>query len=180
MRTICPAIRAGLPTLFLALTLAAPVAHAQFSLSNRRAPSFSLSDSNMQQHDILDFRGKWLLLDFMRTDCPHCKMLSKVLEAVKIRYAGKVALLSIVLSPPENASTVDKYIAENRVTSPIVFDMGQVAISYFRATPAHPSFDTPHLFAIDPNGLIVHDWTQTGVEEPGFMPQLDGILSGRK
>ena len=39
-------------------------------LSNRRAPSFSLPDSAMRQHDILDYRGSWLLLDFMKTDCP--------------------------------------------------------------------------------------------------------------
>jgi len=40
-------------------------------LSGRRAPSFSLPDSKLKQHDILDYRGKWLLLDFMQNDYPH-------------------------------------------------------------------------------------------------------------
>ena len=37
----------------------------------------------MRQHDILDYRGSWLLLDFMKTDCPVCKQLSMDLEGVK-------------------------------------------------------------------------------------------------
>ena len=41
-------------------------------LAGRRAPSFSLPDSKLVQHDILDYRGKWLIVDFMKTDCPHC------------------------------------------------------------------------------------------------------------
>jgi len=37
-------------------------------LSGRRAPSFALPDSNMKSYDILDYRGRWLLLDYMKTD----------------------------------------------------------------------------------------------------------------
>ena len=71
---------------------------ASLSLSGRRAPSFSLPDAKLAQHDILDYRGHWLLLDFMKTDCPHCKELSKKLEGVKGRYGGKVAVLSILIA----------------------------------------------------------------------------------
>ena len=150
---------------------------ATLSLSGRRAPSFTLPDSKIQPHDILDARGHWLLLDFMKTDCPHCKELSKKLEGVKARHGGKVEVWAIVVTPPENQNTVAKYIAEVKVTSPILFDYGQVAVNYFRATPSTQSFDTPHLFAIDPNGMIVHDWGMTAVEAPGFLPELDQFLN---
>lgn len=146
-------------------------------LSGRRAPSFSLPDSRLQEHDILDSRGHWLLLDFMKTDCPHCKELSKKLEGVKRRYGTKVEVLAIVVTPPENQNTVAKYIAEIKMTSPILFDYGQVAVNYFRATPQNQSFDTPHLFAIDPNGTIVRDWGMAGVEAPGFLAELDQVLN---
>jgi peroxiredoxin len=149
---------------------------ANQGLSGRRAPSFSLPDARLQQHDILDYRGKWLLLDFMKTDCPHCKELSKKLEGVMARYGGKVGVLSIVL-PPDNQQTVVRYAAETRTTSPIVFDSSQVAVAYFKATPQTPGFDTPHLFAIDPNGMIVRDFGQAAVEAPGFLGELDQLFN---
>jgi hypothetical protein len=99
------------------------------------------------------------------------------LEGVKGRYGAKVEILSIVVTPPETQATVAKYAAEVKSSSVFVFDQGQVAITYFRATPANPTFDTPHLFAIDPNGMIVRDWGMAGVEAPGFLSELDQLLN---
>ena len=132
----------------------------------------------MQQHDILDYRGSWLLLDFMNTDCPVCKQLSMKLETVKKKYGAKVAVLAIVITPPENQTTVGKYVAETKITTPIVFDSSQVAISYFKATPQNPAFDKPHLFAISPTGMIVKDWGQAGRESPAFLGELDQLIAG--
>jgi peroxiredoxin len=154
--------------------IAQPLANQ--GLAGRRAPSFSLPDVRLQQHDILDYRGKWLLLDFMKTDCPHCKELSKKLEGVMGKYRGKVEVLGVVL-PPDNQQTVSRYIMETKITSPIVFDSSQTAIPYFKATPSTPGFDTPHLFAIDPNGMIVKDWGQAAVESPGFLGELDQLFN---
>ena len=157
-----------------------PLNSQALGLSGRRAPSFSLPDSTMKQHDILDYRGRWVLLDFMRTDCPNCKALSQTLEGAKARFNGKAAVLSVVLTPPENQQTVAKYISENKITSPIVFDMGQVAITYFKATPATPSFDTPHLFAIDPSGTIARDWDYSKIENGAFLKELDQLMAAKK
>jgi thiol-disulfide isomerase/thioredoxin len=162
----------------LTIVFAAALTLSAQGLTNRRAPSFSLPDSAMQQHDLLDFRGSWLFLDFMKTDCPACKQLTIKLEGVKKKYGAKVAVLSIVITPPETQVTVSKYVAETKTTSPIVFDLSQVAISYFKATPQNPAFDTPHLFAINPAGTIVKDWSQGGVEAPGFLGELDQLIAG--
>ena len=70
-----------------------------------------------------------------------------------------------------------KYVAENKITSAFLFDQGQVAVTYFRATPQNPAFDTPHLFAIDPNGMIVRDWNQAAVDAPGFLAELEQVLN---
>ncbi len=152
------------------------------SLSGRRAPSFSLPDSTLTQHDILDYRGHWLLLDFMRTDCPHCVALSKVLESVQKQFGAKVAILSIVTSPPETTATVAKYQAANKVTTPIVFDLSQTAMAYFKATPTTAGFDTPHLFVIDPKGQIVRDWSDTDqtkeiLEGAGLAKELQALMA---
>ena len=159
--------------------LMAAVALSGQSLSNRRAPSFSLPDAGLKQHDILDYRGNWLLLEFMETNCPKCKELSIKLEDAKKKYGAKVGILSIVLTPPETQATVAKYIAETKMTTPIVFDSSQVAIAYFKATPQNPSFDSPHLFAINPGGMIVKDWAQPATVGLGFLADLDQLISGQ-
>ena len=147
------------------------------SLSGRRAPSFALPDSTLKAYDILDYRGRWLLLDFMKTDCPACKALTKTLEGLKTRLGAKVAVLSVV-EPPENTATVAKYISETKTTIPIVFDSSQTAIFYFKATPQRPSFDTPHLFAIDPNGMIVQDWPEGALGSLSFPDEVAQLVKG--
>ncbi len=170
---------------FLAAFLAATaLVTAQGYYSNRRAPGFALPDSNFKRYDLQDYKGKWLLLDFMKTDCPHCVALTKVLEKAKLKYGQKIAVLKIVIAPPENQATVGKYITDNKVTSPIVFDQGQVAASYFNATPQKSSFDTPHLFIIDPNGKIVQDFghsdqTHDVLEGEGLFKEMDGLFAGK-
>jgi peroxiredoxin len=164
------------------LLLAASLCSAQ-GLSNRRAPSWNLPDGNLKHYDLLDYRGKWLLIDFMITNCPHCKSLSSVLEKVQSKYGAKAAVVSITVTPPENQTTVGAYIKDNKLTTPILFDMGQVAAIYLMISPQKPSFDTPHLFVIDPKGNIVRDWaysdaTKDLMEGPpaALFKQLDSLI----
>src|SRR4029079_18077511 len=112
----------------LMLVVSAALALSAQGLTNRRAPSFSLPDSALRQHDILDYRGSWLLLAFTETNCPKCKELSIKLEAAKQKYGSKLGVLSIFISPPETQATVAKYVAETKMTTPVLFDSSQVAI----------------------------------------------------
>jgi len=154
-----------------------PKAISQRGLSGRRAPSFALPDTKMIQYDILDYRGRWLILEYFKTDCPHCRDLTKVLDALKTRLGARVAMLSIVV-PPDNTATVGKYIAETKTSIPVLFDTGQTAMWYFKATPQRPSFDSPHVFAINPQGMIVRDWNQSDTEAAGFAAQVEATVGG--
>ena len=59
-------------------------------------------------------------------------------------------------SPPETTVTVAKYTAENKMTSPIVFDQSQVGHGVLQGHADQlASIDTPHLFVINPEGKIV-------------------------
>jgi len=147
-------------------------------LINRRAPSFSLPDSALKQYDILDYRGSWLLLGFIGTGSADSKEFSKKLETVKAKHGSKVGILSVLISPPETQATAAKYVSETKITTPILFDSGQVAIAYFKATPQKPTFDQPHLFAINPSGLIVKEWSQAAIQAPGFMGELNQLIAG--
>jgi peroxiredoxin len=146
-------------------------------LSGRRAPSFTLPDSKMKSYDILDYRGRWLVLDYMKTDRPASKPLTKALEQLKARLGAKVAILSIVL-PPDNTATAASYVRETKTTIPMLFDSGQTGMWYFKVTPEHPQFDSPHLFVINPQGMLVGDWNQLDIEHGGYMPKLEALLAG--
>jgi peroxiredoxin len=146
--------------------------------SSRRAPGFSLPDTNFKRYDLQDFRGKWLLIDFMLTSCPHCTELAHTLEKVKAAKGDRIAILEVVL-PPDTTATVTKFVSENKVTVPVLFDQGQMAASYFDATPAKAEFDTPHLFIIDPNGSIVRDYgheDEIHLEPANLMKELDELM----
>lgn len=154
---------------------------ASGELSNRRAPGFALPDSNYQHsYDLQDYRGKVLLIDIMKTDCAHCMLLSTTLESVKAKYGDKVGILSVVL-PPESPENVLNYIAKNKVTTPIVYDQGQMTISYFNAKPGQGRIDTPHLFIIDKNGMIRNDFSYSErdkaiFEGPRLFQEIDKLL----
>src|SRR5579859_7200172 len=104
-------------------------------LSNRRAPGFSLPNSDYSHfYDLQDYRGKVVIIDIMATTCPHCNLLSTTLEKVKDKFGDKIQILSVVL-PPDNQETIRKYVATNKITVPILCDQGQMTISYFNARP---------------------------------------------
>ena len=90
----------------------------------RRAPGFSLPDVKLQQHDLADYRGKVVFVDFIQTSCPACLQLSKALEEVKAKFGDKVAVVSIV-NPPENQTTVARYLGAYKFTSVVLFNCGK-------------------------------------------------------
>src|SRR5262245_31699045 len=106
---------------------------ADGELSNRRAPGFALPETGNKLHDTQDYRGKILIVDFMQVSCPHCTVFSSILEQAKVKYGKRIAILSIV-NPPSDQKGVADYIAKNKITTPILFDCGQVAFSYLKPT----------------------------------------------
>ena len=163
-------------TIIAALLCAAALSAADAS---RRAPGFSLPDSKLQQHDLADYRGKVVILEFMQTGCPHCAAFNTVLSQVERKYGDRVAILGIV-NPPTDMNGVNAYIVANKITHPMLFDTGQVAYSYLRSG----TFDVPHVYLIDANGAIREDFgyspaTREIFEGEGLFPHLDAML-GKK
>src|SRR3569833_1963795 len=134
-----------------ALLLCSFALYGAGELSHRRAPGFSIVDASQQQHDLADYRGKYVILDIMQTSCEHCIKFGEILEKVAIKYRGKVQPLSLVL-PPDNISLVQHYIKTHNVTIPVLFDCGQVAASYLKLGPSNPRVFFPHAFLINPEG----------------------------
>jgi peroxiredoxin len=142
--------------------------------SNRRAPGFSLTDSHFQQHDPQDYKGKVLVLDFMQTQCNVCMRLADMLVQVKSKYGDKIAVLSI-MTLPDTFETADKFASAHKIPWPMLFDSGQVMMSYLKATPANPTVHFPHLFIVDGDGTIRYDFE--GLEDSGeISAEIDKLL----
>jgi peroxiredoxin len=145
--------------LFFAAALALQAAG---ELSNRRAPGFALPDSNINYHDLADYRGKIVLVDLIKTSCPVCNSSHKIMEAVRQKYPDKVTILTIVPASEDNANTVRQFVATNSVKTPVLFDCGQAMASYLKLTPQKSNIGLPHLFLVDANGMIRNDWEYVG------------------
>lgn len=164
------------------VALAAPSAAG--SLSGRRAPGFSLPDSKMRQHDLQDYRGKLVLIEIMQTTCPHCRTFAGILEQVNAKYAGRVAILTVVV-PPDTVDTVQAFIGQYKITTPVMFDCGQMSASYMMVTPERSQVSFPHLFLIDRKGMIVDDYgyaaeTKEIFEGKGLFAILDRLLGAAR
>jgi len=153
-------------------------------LSNRRAPGFSLMDSSGKQLDLQDYRGRIVLVDIMLTNCPHCRTFAKTLDRVRAKYGDRVMVLSVV-NPPETQATVGQFLRDMQPSYPVLFDCGQMAISYLKVTPQNPGVDVPYLFIIDGNGWIVNDFgyaeeTESIFEGQALFKELDRLLAAKK
>ena len=131
---------------------------------------------SLQQHDLYKYRGKVVLLNVMKTDCPHCRSFSKNLARVEDKYEPLIKVIDIVI-PPDNQNTVQRYLIANGLSQLVLFDCGQVAASYLKITPENPQFDTPHFFVIDQQGWIQEDYGYNALNNSIFQGEgLDKII----
>ncbi len=148
--------------------------------TGRRAPGFALPDSKMAVHDLADYRGKVVILNFMATNCPLCLQFTDVLNKAKEVYGDKIAILAVANAKTDNTDTVGRYLVAHNVKYPVLFDEGQMAYSYFLKL----TFDNPSIFIIDGDGMIRNDFgysafTRNLFEEKGFFAEIDRVLNAR-
>ena len=163
------------------LALFSVAATAQQNIfQSRRAPGFSLPDQKMKQHDLQDYRGKVVVFDFMRTDCPRCQALTPLLEQLKGKYGEKLQVLAVVpANGVDNMQTVAKYAAQHKATSPFLFDCGQMSASYLQITPQNPSIHLPTVIVVDKVGMIrasITDETPGGFTLQSLTAAVDPLM----
>ena len=148
--------------------------------AERRAPGFSLMDAKGDWHDLADYRGKPVLLAMIQTTCPHCAAFAETLERMQQKYGDKVAVLALVV-PPDTLDKAKDFAAGHKITYPILFDVGQVCMSYVR----NPKLQFPRLYIIDRDGMIVADDEYSPLnmavfEGNGLNPILDRLINGSR
>ncbi|NCW26489.1 MAG: thioredoxin family protein [Betaproteobacteria bacterium] len=123
------------------------------------APDFTLTDSKGTSHKLSDFRGKFVVLEWLNHECPFVKKHYSGGDMQKLQkeYTAKgVVWLSIISSAPgkqghrtgpqAEADTKDKNAAPTAV---LLDPSGEVGKKYDAKT-------TPEMFVLDKEGKILY------------------------
>ncbi len=142
----------------LALLVAAGTAVAAPQVG-QPAPEFTLTDSNGQSHNLSDFKGKFVVLEWLNHGCPFVKKHydGGNMQGLQKEYTGKdVVWLSIVssapgkqghMSPEETNKTKEE--KGSAATAILIDEDGTVGKLYDAKV-------TPELYVINPEGVLVY------------------------
>jgi peroxiredoxin len=151
MRNLC--------LVFGILTLSAGAALAGGEVG-QSAPDFSLPDTNGQTHQLSQYKGKWVVLEWYQPDCPFVKKHygSGNMQALQKEFTAKgVVWLSIDSSAPgeEGNYPADKLnqiaTSQGAARTALLLDPeGKVGHDYGAKT-------TPDMYIINPEGKLVYE-----------------------
>jgi len=123
------------------------------------APAFTLTDSNGQSHRLSDFKGKFVVLEWLNHGCPFVvkHYESGNMQNLQKEYTGKdVVWLSIASSAPGkqghmSREETNKTKAEkgSAATAVLLDEDGTVGKLYDAKV-------TPELYVINPEGVLVY------------------------
>ena len=142
----------------LALLLISGIAFAAPKVGEM-APNFTGTDSNGKTHQLIDFKGKSVVLEWVNFECPFVKKHYKSgnMQSLQKKYTGEdVIWLSVNSSAkgkqgyltPEEANTSMK--ERNAAPTAMLLDStGEIGKMYNAKT-------TPHMFVINTEGKIVY------------------------
>ncbi|MDZ7267466.1 MAG: thioredoxin family protein [candidate division KSB1 bacterium] len=147
------------PFLLAMLAPALPVAFAGDIAIDKPAPNFTLKDVEGKSHSLADFKGKFVVLEWINFDCPFVgkHYRSGNMQKLQQTYLQKgVVWLSICSSAPGKqghftAEGIKKRLAEAKATPTayLIDEDGTTGKLYGAKT-------TPHMFIIDPKGTLIY------------------------
>jgi peroxiredoxin len=117
------------------------------------APQFSLQDQDGKTHNLADYNGKIVVLEWFNEECPvvvrHYK--ADTMNSLASKYADKDVVWLAVNSTSGKSNDANKAAAaEWKIERPILNDStGQVGKMYGAKT-------TPHMYVIDKNGTLAY------------------------
>ncbi len=138
------------------------------------APAFALTDTNGKAHNLGDYKGKYVVLEWLNYGCPYVQTHYETgnIPGLQKEWTKKgVVWLSIVSSAPgkqghyEPAAMNDQTRKNGGAGTAVLLDpTGKVGKEYKART-------TPHMFVIDPEGKVIY---AGGIDsKPSTKPQTD-------
>ncbi|WP_223789426.1 redoxin domain-containing protein [Marinicella meishanensis] len=163
-------------TILLSVLLCTASACAWASKAGVMAPDFTLVDTHGNSHQLSDFKGKTVVLEWTNHECPYVKKhyeSGNMQELQADATADDIVWLTILssapgkqghTSPEEANAIIDKHQA--KATARLLDYDGTVGRLYDAKT-------TPEMFIIDAEGMIQYDGAID--DQPSFNPKsLEG------
>ena len=142
----------------LLLLAALPLASAGPEVG-QPAPDFTLPDTEGETHSLEDYRGEWVVLEWLNYGCPYVQKHYRTdnIPSQQEKWRGEgVVWLAVVSSAPgkqgyyEPAAMNEKSAKWGSNATAVLLDPdGDVGRAYEART-------TPHMFVIDPEGSVVY------------------------
>ena len=153
-------MRRSLPILCLAAfaLLALPAAWA--AEVGSPAPEFTATDSNGKTHDLAEYKGKFVVLEWHNRECPYTRKhyASGNMEHLQAEWTQKgVVWFTVISSAPGaqgyvTAEEENAYVTKmNAAPTAVLLDpQGTLGRLYGAKT-------TPHMFVINPQGVLIYN-----------------------
>lgn len=133
-------------------------------------PPLELRGLDGKLHNLKDYRGRVVLVNFFASWCPPCRAEMPSIERLQQRMAGKpFTVLAVDMGESEPA--VRAFLKEIHVTFPVLLDKDGAALKRWKV------FVFPTSFVVDPEGRIRYalfgslEW-----DEPGPVAKITGLL----
>jgi peroxiredoxin len=124
------------------------------------APDFKATDSNGQTHQLSQYRGKYVVLEWHNNGCPYTRKHyeSGNMQRLQKEWTSRGVVWFTVISSAAGqqgyvtASQENDYLRQmNAAPSAVLLDpLGEVGRLYEART-------TPHMFVINPSGVLIYD-----------------------
>lgn len=119
------------------------------------APDFSVKDVDGITHELDDYQGKVLVVDFFTTWCVYCTDQLVVLEEVRDRYPeDQVAILMVDSDDRESRDKVAEYRVKYDIPWPVAYKAGDMGEDYL--VDAYPT-----TVVVDGDGVVQYYHTGT-------------------
>jgi peroxiredoxin len=145
---------------------------------NQPAPDFELPDLSGQTRTLRDYRGKVVVLNFWSAECPHAARADAELITYLHEWGSKVELISIASNVSEAAELIEEVAAARSLPLVCLDSQAKIADLYAAVT-------TPHLFVVDPEGILRYQgafddvtFRQRAPTHPYLHQAVEAVLNG--